>query len=311
MNEIRKDSLIDRYVIIASKRSKRPDSYNKYCEKPDEKVCYFCQSNEHLTPPEIDRIEKGGRWIVRCFPNKFPATSEGKARRMKGGSMPAVGKHEIIVETPEHEGKLHQLSTEHMMKVFDMYNRRVEAIGRMSGVRYVSLFKNYGKDAGASLYHTHTQIIGVPIVPGLVTEEINASKGRCRICDIGRQELRGRRRIRSDENVIAFAPYASRFPFEACLQPKRHITRLSEMSESETRSFAKTLQFILKRLDELMDCAPYNFYLHQSPKGGNLHLHLELIPKMSILAGFELGSGMYINTMPPEEAARYYRTGRI
>lgn len=312
MNEIRKDSLIERYVIIASERMKRPESYSKTVKKPTEKVCFFCPSNEHMTPPEIDRISAGDEWIVRCFPNKFPVTYILNGKGTKNSqSMPAHGKHEIIVESPGHDTLLHQLSLDHLMKVFDMYQRRIDAIEKIKGVKYVSLFKNQGKNAGASLYHSHTQLIGIPLIPKLIAEEIESSNGKCKICKIGEDEMKTKRKIYADDNTIAYTPYASRFPFEVWIQPRRHVSRLNDMTEQELRSFVSILKNVLGRLNDLQHGSPYNFYIHHSPKGGDLHFHLELCPKFSIIAGFELSSCMYINTMPPENAAKYYQGGRI
>lgn len=238
-NEIRKDYILDRWVIIAADRGKRPEDFKK---KPDEEVkkagpCFFCPGNEHMTPPEVSRVEEDGKWIIRCFPNMYPATGETEGVPKKGllTSLPAYGRHEVIVETPEHEGLLHNLPLPHFVKVLDAYQSRIDALNRLPGVKYTLVFKNQGKAAGASLYHTHTQVIGLPNVPPLVLEEVEKSEdgGRCVFCAVIERELGSERRVFEDEHVGAYAPYASRFPFEVFLQPKRHLSSIGEMTLPE------------------------------------------------------------------------------
>lgn len=305
MNEIRKDYFLDRWTIIAANRAKRPDKFKRKPDKQKKGICFFCPGNEGMTPPEICRVEGKNGWIIRVFPNKFPATTKGKGKKGKD-LIPAYGEHEIIVETPKHKGNMHDLDEDHLFKVFEVYEERIKVLQKDKKIKYVSVFKNRGKTAGASLPHTHTQIIGLPFVPTLVKEE--SVSGKCPYCKIVKKEEKGPRKILSDGNVVAFTPYASRFPFEAWIFPKRHVRTFSELNPEEKLSFVKALKEVLTKLDHGLDFAPYNFYLHYSPKGKDLHFHLELCPKMSILAGFELSSGMYINTMSPENAAKFYRS---
>jgi len=292
MNELRKDYLLDRWVIIAKGRGKRPQHFVQPPVKIREKVCFFCPGNENTTPPEIARVEEKGKWIIRCFPNKFPATDW----------------HEIIVETPEHGGHLGDLSVEHIVKVLKMYSKRRKAMEKYQKVKYVSIFKNKGEVAGASLPHSHTQLIGLTAVPPLVTKEIKASKEECSFCRIWKDEVKSSRLIHEDKYTAAFAPFASRFPFEAWLMPKRHLGTLADMKKAEMNSFAGTLKRILSALNFPLNYPPYNFVLHYAPQGKNLHLHLELLPRLSKFAGFEFGTGIIINVMPPEVAAEHYRS---
>lgn len=306
MSELRKDFLLDRCVIIAKERSKRPtDFISKPDIRDERKVCFFCPGNEHLTPPEISRIEENEKWVIRNFPNKFPATKF----------------HEIIVETPKHKEEFSDLKVERIVKVFKLFSERVKKImSEDKKVKYVLMFKNQGEIAGASLEHSHTQLIGLEIIPTLIQRELEGvkkySKGKkrkkCIFCDlIIKKESSSERKVFEDAHSVAFTPYASRFPFEIWLMPKKHRKNLDEFSKEEIYSFAKMLKKILMQLNSFLNKPPYNFYLHISPKKEDLHLHLELFPRHSKLAGFEFGSDVIINVMPPEDAAKYYRKEKI
>ncbi|MFH0862449.1 MAG: DUF4931 domain-containing protein [Candidatus Altiarchaeota archaeon] len=314
-NELRRDYFLDRQVIIAVGRGKRPTDFKHACanESDTKAGCFFCPGSESSTPPEIMRVGEGGKWAIRVFPNKFPAVTVEE-----GGSdeqmMPAYGRHEIVVETPDHDRTVADLSPEEISKVIGIYSQRVQDMLRDPRVKYALVFKNHGRIAGASLAHSHTQIVSLPVVPKLVREEAKAAgeysqkHGSCPICDAMKNEMNGPRRIWDDEYACAFAPYASRSPLEAWVMPKRHIRSLKELTDQECLSFAKGMKTILSRLKSLED-APYNMYFHLSPEGGDLHLHLEVLPRLSIFAGFELGSDVIINTMTPEAASEFYRSG--
>lgn len=304
-NQIRKDYLLDRWSIIAANRDKRPRDFKRPDEPARSEIdenCAFCPGNEKHTPPEIDRIERGRMWGVRCFPNKFAATTLDAKGEMNEHSRPAYGSHEVIVETPKHNEDLADLSIEHMLDLFEMYKRRIDAINTIEGVEYVSLFKNKGHIAGASLIHAHTQLIGLPMVPPVVQKKADASKKECQLCEIIKKE---QYTIFEDDNVAAFAHYAARFPLEAHIMPKRHVGSLSDLNESELKSFVYALKHILEKLAKIN--APYNFALFENPAKCNMHLHLEVYPRLALLAGFELGSEMYINSMPPEKAVEFYK----
>jgi len=294
MNELRKDYILDRWVIIAKGRGKRPQHFVQKPRKVKEKVCFFCPGNEDSTPPEIARVEEKGKWIIRNFPNKFPATKW----------------HEIIVETPNHDECLGDIGVEHIAKVLRMYSERQRAIEKSSRVKYVSIFKNSGEMGGASLPHSHTQLIGLTMIPPLVKDEVRASKGDCSFCEVWKEEVKSSRLVYEDEYTAVFAPFASRFPFEAWMMPKRHIGSLDEMDKKEMVSFAGALKKVLSALNSSLNYPPYNFVLHHAPEGKDLHFHLELLPRLSRFAGFEFGTGIVINTMPPELAAEHYR-GKI
>ncbi|HDI73101.1 MAG TPA: galactose-1-phosphate uridylyltransferase [Candidatus Altiarchaeales archaeon] len=316
MNELRKDYILDRWVIIAKERGKRPHEFLKEREKREKRgLCFFCPGNEHTTPPEISRIEEDGKWLIRCFPNKFPATAT-EVKTFEENllvRMSAYGRHEVIVETPEHDTCLGDLNVEHIAKIIDMYSERLIENKKDPRIGYVLIFKNKGKEAGTSLEHSHTQLIALRTVPTAVREEVDASKkyikenGNCPFCDIWKMEMKSERRIFENKYMVAFAPFAPRFSFEAWIMPKRHVTSLEFLNEKERFSFAEILKKLISKLNSSMNYPPYNFYLHVSPKKEDLHFHLELCPRMSKWAGFELGSGLVINTMPPELAAKHYR----
>jgi len=300
MNELRKDCILDRWVIIAENRSRRPHEYAKAAPPVKEGVCPFCPGNEKLTPPEVARIGSEKGWEVRCFENMYPATSANFPK--------AFGRHEVVVETNQHNTNLHQLSVEEIRKVIDMYCMRVDEISRIDGIKYVLVFKNHGEEAGTSLVHEHSQIIALPRIPKLVEEEMKAYKeyhekyNRCIFCDVIAMELESERKVFENEHFVCFTPFASRFPFEAWLLPKKHVKNITELNDGERSSLADALKKILSKLHRLLNNPPYNYYLHLS-HSDDYHFHIEICPRLAKLAGFELGSDIIINTFPPEKAA--------
>ncbi|MEM2918235.1 MAG: DUF4931 domain-containing protein [Candidatus Altiarchaeota archaeon] len=300
MPELRKDYFLDRYVIIASERKKRPEEFLEFKKQEFSdskgKLCFFCPGNENTTPPEISRIEKSGSWIVRNFPNKFPATKW----------------HEVIVETPEHDKELTDLDVSTIVKVFELAAERVEAIEKNKEVKYVIIFKNFGEDAGASLGHSHMQIAGMDIIPPSIKEEIFSvkrymqKKGRCPYCDILNKEKNSERKIFEDKHTLAFSPYASRFPYEVWIMPKRHLNSLKKFKKEEILSFCETLRKILLRMRKMLSKPAYNFYMN-FVKNEDLHLHLVIFPRITKFAGFEFGSDVIINIISPEDSAKSYR----
>jgi len=301
MNELRKDCLLDRWVIIAENRGKRPvDFIQKQCEAK-EGVCAFCPGNEHLTPKEILSIKGPHGWTVRGFENMYPATSLEFPQ--------AFGRHEVIVEMNQHNKNLQDLPVGAIREVIDMYCSRIDDISKIDGVGYVLIFKNHGEEAGTSIPHEHSQLIALQRIPTLVEEELTAYKKyfnkteRCIFCDIMTMEMESERKIFENDGFACFAPFASRFPFESWLLPKRHVASITQLTNDEKNSLADGLKTILGKLDKLLKNPPYNYYLHIAPSGEDFHFHIEICPRVTKLAGFELGSGIIINTMPPEKAA--------
>jgi len=316
VNELRKDYLLDRWVVIAGNRGKRPSDFESRIEDKDDSDCFFCPGNEDQTPPEICRKpESSGDWKIRCFPNKYPAMADEEGGSSTGllTSRPADGFHEVMVETPVHGESLTDLSVDELVEVLETYSERILDLQSRQNVEYVCLFKNHGKSSGASLTHSHTQIITLPFTPPLVEKEAQACReyrekyGSCIFCDVIEKESSSERMIIDEEEILAFTPYASRFPFEAWITPRKHVNKLEDLTEKQYRSMASTLLEILGKLKKGLKDPSYNLMLHYSPLKEDLHLHWELAPRLSTLAGFELGTEVVINTMSPEDAASYYR----
>jgi UDPglucose--hexose-1-phosphate uridylyltransferase len=317
MPELRKDYVLDRYVIIATERGKRPDQFKATTDTQgtanlavEKAKCFFCPGNEHTTPPEIMRTGTKDKWLIRVFDNKFSAVAlQGNYNIRTDNTFftfaDAVGKHEVIVETPNHDKTIADLNADECTSLIKVYSQRIEVLSKIPGVKYALLFKNQGKDAGTSIQHTHTQLIAYNLLPKAVEEEEIASEkfGSCPYCAIMNIEKSSYRRVFESSTMVSFTPYASRFPFEAWVFPKRHVLRLSELNETEIRELAEMMLKLLAKLKELN--ANYNFVVHYGIK--NLHLHIEILPRLATWAGFELGSDTIINVMTPEKAAEFYR----
>ncbi len=332
MPELRKDPVVGRWVIISIERGKRPSDFASPSHKRRVSgFCPFCPGNEYTTPPEIMAIRPEGtddksKWSLRVVPNKFPALQiEGELEKIGEGifdKMSGVGAHEVIIESPDHMSSLSNLPRKNMENVLWAYHQRLTELKKDPRLKYVLIFKNEGEAAGASLEHTHSQLIALPIVPKLVREELTSSrnyydmKERCIFCDIINQELEeGKRVVCENENYVAIAPYAPRAPFETWILPKKHESHYKPLDNGGFSSLAEVLQRVLKQIDKLLDVPPYNYMIHTSPfndeENEYYHWHIELMPKLTKIAGFEWGSGFYINPTPPEEAARYMREAEI
>jgi UDPglucose--hexose-1-phosphate uridylyltransferase len=310
MNEIRKDYFLDRFVIVSGNRGARPNDFVQEAPRLKEGgTCFFCPGNERLTPPETGRVEGArGRWLVRSFCNKFPAVSMEFPN--------ALGSHEVIVETPEHGKQLADLAPAQVRRVIDLYAERSRRLEARKGIAYVSIFKNQGAAAGTSLVHAHSQLIALPEVPPLVARELEGFEGACSrgcgcvFCRVAREEARSERRVFEDGHFVAIAPYASRCAFETWIIPKRHVRKVAGLSPAERDSLARMLKRTLRRLTALFGNPSFNYCLHSAPGASDFHFHVEVLPRLSVWAGFELGSGAYINPVPPEEAAACLRGRR-
>ena len=235
--------------------------------------------------------------------------------------MNGIGAHEVVIEGPDHTKDLADLSVEHLTQVLTAYRERVMDLHRDRRLRYVLIFKNHGAKAGATLEHTHTQLIATPIIPKILQEELDGSrryfelKERCVFCDIVQQETaetNGRRMVLQSDRYVAIEPFAPRFPFETWILPRRHVDSYQSVSDpDEMAEFAGVLKETLTRLNRALERPPYNFVIHTAPVAeGELeyyHWHLEIMPQLTRVAGFEIGSGFYINPTPPEDAAQYLR----
>jgi len=306
--ELRKDYFLERFVIVAPNRDNRPsDVIENVLQKPA--VDVFGEGNESLNPDEIGRLIRNGKWVVRWFKNKYPAVLDKKSEDVMPesrffSSSPAFGFHEVIVESAKRDVQLSHLSEKEIEDVLQVYARRIIEIEAREGIKYVSLFKNHGFQAGSSIVHSHAQAIGLGFVPPEVQEKLDASRKflRCPYCSVLEEEKGSARVVFENDDFVAFCPFASRFNYEVWVWPKNHATRFEEFNLS---SLSKILKPILSRLDEKN--IDYNMHVTYSPKGDDLHAHLEISPRVSRWGGFELTSGVIINSVSPEAAAKFYK----
>ena len=331
MPELRKDPIIGRWVIIATERAKRPSEFVSRPEERKQGFCPFCVGNEDKTPPEVLSYRQPGTlpdtpgWSVRVVPNKFPALQiEGGLDKRGIGvydKMNGVGAHEVIIETPHHDLTLANLPIENFIQVLQAYIDRIIDLKRDYRFKYMLIFKNQGHAAGASLDHPHSQLIALPIIPKRVVEEIRGTntyylyRDRCIICDIIQQEIdMGVRLIGQNQHFIAISPFASRFPFETWIIPKEHAMYFEASSPFQLQSLGQILKDILERIAITLNDPPYNFLFHSAPfyekDASFYHWHIEIIPKLAHVAGFEWGTGFYINPTPPEVACKFLREAK-
>jgi len=331
--ELRKDPITGRWVIIATERAKRPtDFVRERVEMHGSGFCPFCYGNETKTPPEIIAYRSDGSsrnapgWSLRVVPNKFPALGiEGGLNRQGEGlydKMNGLGAHEVIIETPDHKKTLAMLSQRQIEDVLWAYRDRILDLKKDRRFKYIMIFKNHGEAAGASLDHTHSQIIALPVVPKRVREEVDGAreyfnfKERCIFCDIIRQESESGVRVIADSpEFIAVAPFAPRFPFEIWIIPRVHQSAFEDSQKQEFEQLASMLKDMLTRLDKVLDYPAYNYIIHTTPipetPNEHYHWHLEIMPKLTKVAGFEWGTGFHINPTPPEESAKFLRAAAV
>lgn len=329
MPELRKDPVLGRWIIISKERRKRPTDFAVETSRSMGGFCPLCPGNEKTTPPEVlafrlghEQRRDGAGWQVRVVPNKYPALviegelgkeGEGLYDRMNG-----IGAHEVVIESPNHNESLTQMSPGSMFYVFKAFKERIADLERDPRFRYVMVFKNYGRAAGASLEHSHSQLIALPILPRMIVSELAGSlsyfqyKERCVFCDIIRQEMQQNVRVVcQNDQFITITPFAPRTPFEMWVLPKHHSSAFCKQDEYQLHALSMIFSETLRRLDACIPEVPYNFVLHTEPlrSGGveHYHWHFEIVPKLTSIAGFEWGSGFYINPIPPEEAAAYLR----
>lgn len=334
MPELRKDPVTGRWVIISTDRARRPSDFSRErVVVKNEGLCPFCPGHEGKTPPEIlayrpgdDHQSNAPGWNLRVIPNKFPALGiEGDLDRMAEGMfdrMNGVGAHEVVIETPDHMMTLATMPLQRVEDMFWAFRERILDLRRDQRFKYILVFKNHGEPAGASLEHSHSQLIALPILPKQVVEELDgakryfANKERCIFCDIIRQETAEKVRVAAEnDDFITLSPYAARFPFETWILPKQHQAAFENSSTGTYANLAAMLHEVLSKEVQVLDSPAYNLVLHTAPlrenTGDYYHWHLELIPKLTKTAGFEWGTGFYINPTPPEEAARFLREARV
>jgi len=331
--ELRKDPITGRWVIIATERAKRPSDFVRdKVQIHGAGFCPFCYGNEAKTPPEIIAYRSDGSlrnspgWSLRVVANKFPALGiEGSLNRQGEGlfdKMSGIGAHEVIIETPDHQKTLAMLSPRQIEDVLWAYRDRILDLKKDRRFKYIMIFKNHGEAAGASLEHTHSQLIALPVVPKRVREETDGAhdyfnfKERCIFCDIIRQESESGIRVIADTPAfMALAPFAPRFPFEIWIMPRVHQSAFEDSQKQEFEQLAVVLKDMLMRLDKVLDYPAYNYIIHTSPipesPNEHYHWHLEIMPKLTKIAGFEWGTGFHINPTPPEESAKFLRDAAV
>ncbi len=330
MSELRRDPITERWVIVNVDAPLSPADFHfqQHIWK-GEKGCPFCYGNENLTPPEIEAVRPDKSepntpgWKVRVVANKYPALKiEGNLEKqgvrlydMSNG----IGAHEVIIDSPEHYKGIPDFDDNQVESIIKIYKSRTLDLTKDKRFKYILIFKNLGKAAGASLEHGHSQLIALPMIPKNVREEIRGAERymsyheRCIFCDIIRQELGNHKEriIFENDKFITLLPLSSRFPFETWILPKEHKSSFMEIEEEDIPFLAKILKETLGRMREVLFNPPYNYVIHTSPINTEqplgFHWHIEIMPKLSRTAGFEWGSGFYMVQTPPEIAAKYLR----
>jgi UDPglucose--hexose-1-phosphate uridylyltransferase len=334
MSEIRQDLLSRRWVIIGGERAGRPNEFLEAATRPRDLFCPFCAGHEAETPPAVATYGASGPapWLVRVVPNKFPAlTMEGSS---VGGTLPVpspvngtrsvpttygIGRHEVIIESPEHVSTLSELNDEEVETVFTAYRDRLLQLSADGAYRYVQIFKNVGPAAGASLEHLHSQLIALPTVPEVVERELVASgeyflaHGRSLLLDMLEQELAAQVRIVCQtEHFVAFCPIASRFGYEVWVAPRRHQAKFEAVEPGELGELSRLIRDVIGRIECAVGNVAYNYFLHtrpfDMPAYDHYHWHIEIIPRLTKVAGFEWSTGCFINPYPPESAAAHLRS---
>lgn len=332
MSELRKDPVSKRWVIFSPEREHRPNDYEKKDQECTQHIeedisnCPFCEGKEKISGDEILAYEKTpGRepnspgWWIRVLENKYPALKNEPKLGKKGigiyDKMNGVGKHEIIVETPKHYKCLSELEDYEIEKVIWAYRDRCLEISEDPNMQHILIFKNYGREAGASLEHSHSQLIATPVIPKKVETELIGAKeyynfrDRCVFCDIVTQELADEERIiEENDTYIAFVYFAGRFPYETWILPKEHMSSFQNVNKKQIKDLAKIMKNTLERIKKVLGNPHYNFVIHSLPlrekETHYYHWHIEIMPKLTKVAGFEWGTGFYINPALPERAAK-------
>jgi UDPglucose--hexose-1-phosphate uridylyltransferase len=322
MPELRRDPILDRWVVVAPERADRPNALLRAPpEEDDAEGCPFCPGNEAMTPPELLSLrDANGSWYLRVVPNRYPALrSEVQLARRAAGlydQIAGVGAHEVLIDTAEHGRKLHEQPVERIEALLRAAQARMTDLARDVRLRSAIFFKNSGAAGGASLSHSHSQLLALPVVPAQLALEMQnaaahfARKERCLFCELLAQELAERTRVVvENEAFVVLSPYAARSPFELLMLPREHRSSFESSTEADLRAFASALRTSLRKLDLALERPAYNFWLHtqpmREPPSASFHFHLELKPVLSLFAGFEWGSGFTINPIPPEEAAAF------
>lgn len=331
---MRRNPITGEWTIIATERAKRPhkpsvDEGTGTVGETHDPTCFFCYGNEHTTPPEVFTFRKkpgvpdASGWSLRVVTNKFSAFNLDGEFCIKDfdtlrTSCYARGKAEVVIESPHHSLNTALFPESQIELLLKAYKERYIELAGDPLIKYVAMFKNNGTQAGASLEHPHSQVIATPVVPPIVETELQGAKKyfeenkSCVYCDIVESELKDKSRvICENENFVAFAPYASKSPFESWVMPKYHTSSYYKLTETQIKKLAEVWKQLLLKIYKGLGNPPYNYFIHTSPTEEHnneyFHWHMELLPKVSVMAGFELGTGMFINIAIPEQCAEYLR----
>jgi UDPglucose--hexose-1-phosphate uridylyltransferase len=323
MSEFRRDPLSRRWVIIGGERAGRPNEFVEAATRDSRLSCPFCAGHEADTPPAIATYGANGKrkWLVRVVPNKYPAVSPEEpvvVDAATNGSAPGFGRHEVIVESPRHVASLSELTDAEADATFAAYRDRLCRLKAEGHYRYVQIFKNVGPAAGASLEHVHSQLVALPDVPEVVEQELTASGDffcrhqRSLLLDMLDRELAAADRIVDQtEHFVAFCPYASRFAYEVWLAPRSHQPRFEDTEPGELGELSRLARDIIGYIERATGPVAYNYFLHTQPFDmpvyDHYHWHIEIIPRLTKVAGFEWSTGCFINPYPPELAADHLR----
>jgi UDPglucose--hexose-1-phosphate uridylyltransferase len=338
-------------VLVATARGMRPKEAEERVERDTRAVvdtCPFCRGNEDRTPPPIKSYPDSGDWDIRIVPNLYPVLGDDRAQPNIAFGLQQVidgyGRHEVVIDNPNHGIALHEMAPRHLADLFTVYQQRMAELYESDPrLRYVLIFKNFGAAAGASIPHTHSQIIATPVVPENVQNEVHHSReyqskfNQCVFCSLidealtyeatiyDRESGQIRRKVNvgqyvveRGEHFVAIKPFASRFEWEIHILPLKHQADFLKASRTELDDFARVLRRTMARLDKVVGGVQYNFFLHSVPHGREFddceesyHWHLEICPRTSIPTGFELGSGLFVSTVSPELAAESLRNADI
>ena len=331
MPQLRQNLILKEWVIIATERAKRPEQLKENKDitqnrQPEyDENCPFCPGNEEKfgNTEEFERLGEGKNWRLRVIPNKFPALSpvDGKININTSGylrSMDGIGNHEVIIESPKHNTTLALLEENEVLDVLKTYKSRIETLLALDYVESVVSFRNHGTRAGASLIHPHSQVIAMPVIPKDLIIRINESiryheeHRECLFCRVLKSELdSGERIVAESDHYLVFVPYAAYSPFTMWIFPKRHCSSFCHITPEEMTDLSIILRKSLRKLYFGVNDPDYNYIIRSSPKGYNFsaffHWYLTIVPRLTRTAGFELGTGMFINPSIPEENAEYLR----
>ncbi len=335
MPELRKNILTNEWVIIATERAKRPEDFQKrtggstLVSENNIKTCPFCLNNEAMTPPEVFAFREEGTsadkagWRVRVVPNKFPAlilSSQDTCEERNGMFCQVEGKgiHEVIIETPSHQKSIATLSSNEVEEVLFAYQQRYLSAEENNNIKQITIFRNHGQTTGASKLHPHSQLIASPVFSQKFKNHENIAleywrrEKNCLYCTLMQEELKKKERIILEtSHFLVFAPYASQLPFEVWIFPKQHQHSFSSISIKEVEDLAQILPKILFKLYSKLDNPDYNYIIH-SYVSDTLdreakHWFLQILPRLTPIGGYELGSGIFINVVKPESTAEFFR----